>query len=154
MNSAEVFEIVFLLFLFGNFVLKYYLDRRQVRSIQINRGAVPAAFAGKITLEAHQKAADYSVERIKFGQLARITDLGFVLIATIGGLIQWIYGEVSGWLGGDIWAQIVIILCYGFLSSLIDLPFSWYSTFKIEAKYGFNTTTPARFIKDLLLSAV
>lgn len=141
MNSAEVFEIVFLLFLFGNFVLKYYLDRRQVRSIQINRGAVPAAFAGKITLEAHQKAADYSVERIKFGQLARITDLGFVLIATIGGLIQWIYGEVSGWLGGDIWAQIVIILCYGFLSSLIDLPFSWYSTFKIEAKYGFNTTT-------------
>lgn len=154
MNSAEVFEIVFLLFLFGNFVLKYYLDRRQVRSIQINRGAVPAAFAGKITLEAHQKAADYSVERIKFGQLARITDLGFVLIATIGGLIQWIYGEVSGWLGGDIWAQIVFILCYGFLSSLIDLPFSWYSTFKIEAKYGFNTTTPARFIKDLLLSAV
>lgn len=154
MNSAEVFEIVFLLFLFGNFVLKYYLDRRQVRSIQINRGAVPAAFAGKITLEAHQKAADYSVERIKFGQLARITDLGFVLIATLGGLIQWIYGEVSGWLGGDIWAQIVIILCYGFLSSLIDLPFSWYSTFKIEAKYGFNTTTPARFIKDLLLSAV
>lgn len=154
MNSAEVFEIVFLLFFIGNFVLKYYLDRRQVRSIQINRGAVPAAFAGKITLEAHQKAADYSVERIKFGQLARITDLGFVLIATIGGLIQWIYGEVSGWLGGDIWAQIVIILCYGFLSSLIDLPFSWYSTFKIEAKYGFNTTTPARFIKDLLLSAV
>ena len=88
MNSDEVFEIIFLLFLFGNFVLKYYLDRRQVRSIQINRGAVPAAFAGKITLEAHQKAADYSVERIKFGQLARITDLGFVLIATIGGLIQ------------------------------------------------------------------
>lgn len=88
MNSAEVFEIVFLLFLFGNFVLKYYLDRRQVRSIQINRGAVPAAFAGKITLEAHQKAADYSVERIKFGQLARITDLGFVLIATIGGLFS------------------------------------------------------------------
>ena len=73
MNSAEIFEIVFLLFLFGNFVLKYYLDRRQVRSIQINRGAVPAAFAGKITLEAHQKAADYSVERIKFGQLARTT---------------------------------------------------------------------------------
>ena len=45
-------------------------------------------------------------------------------------------------------------MCYGFLSSLIDLPFSWYSTFKIEAKYGFNTTTLARFIKDLLLSAV
>ena len=80
MNSAAAFEIVFILFLFGNFVLKYYLDRRQVQSILRNRGAVPLAFAGKISLEAHQKAADYSVERIKFGQLTRITDLGFVLI--------------------------------------------------------------------------
>lgn len=154
MNSAAAFEIVFILFLFGNFVLKYYLDRRQVQSILRNRGAVPLAFAGKISLEAHQKAADYSVERIKFGQLTRITDLGFVLIATFGGLIQWIYGEVYGWFGADILAQIVIILGYALLSSLIDLPFSWYSTFRIEAKYGFNTTTPARFVKDLLLSGI
>ena len=134
MNSAAAFEIVFILFLFGIFVLKYYLDRRQVQSILRNRGAVPLAFAGKISLEAHQKAADYSVERIKFGQLTRITDLGFVLIATFGGLIQWIYGEVYGWFGADILAQIVIILGYALLSSLIDLPFSWYSTFRIEAK--------------------
>lgn len=154
MNSAAAFEIVFILFLFGNFVLKYYLDRCQVQSILRNRGAVPLAFAGKISLEAHQKAADYSVERIKFGQLTRITDLGFVLIATFGGLIQWIYGEVYGWFGADILAQIVIILGYALLSSLIDLPFSWYSTFRIEAKYGFNTTTPARFVKDLLLSGI
>lgn len=154
MNSAAAFEIVFILFLFGTFVLKYYLDRRQVQSILRNRGAVPLAFAGKISLEAHQKAADYSVERIKFGQLTRITDLGFVLIATFGGLIQWIYGEVYGWFGADILAQIVIILGYALLSSLIDLPFSWYSTFRIEAKYGFNTTTPARFVKDLLLSGI
>ena len=154
MNSAAAFEIVFILFLFGNFVLKYYLDRRQVQSILRNRGAVPLAFACKISLEAHQKAADYSVERIKFGQLTRITDLGFVLIATFGGLIQWIYGEVYGWFGADILAQIVIILGYALLSSLIDLPFSWYSTFRIEAKYGFNTTTPARFVKDLLLSGI
>ena len=154
MNSAAAFEIVFILFLFGNFVLKYYLDRRQVQSILSNRGAVPLAFAGKISLEAHQKAADYSVERIKFGQLTRITDLGSVLIATFGGLIQWIYGEVYGWFGADILAQIVIILGYALLSSLIDLPFSWYSTFRIEAKYGFNTTTPARFVKDLLLSGI
>lgn len=55
MNSAAAFEIVFILFLFGNFVLKYYLDRRQVQSILRNRGAVPLAFAGKISLEAHQK---------------------------------------------------------------------------------------------------
>lgn len=115
MNSAAAFEIVFILFLFGTFVLKYYLDRRQVQSILRNRGAVPLAFAGKISLEAHQKAADYSVERIKFGQLTRITDLGFVLIATFGGLIQWIYGEVYGWFGADILAQIVIILGYALL---------------------------------------
>lgn len=88
MNSAAAFEIVFILFLFGNFVLKYYLDRRQVQSILRNRGAVPLAFAGKISLEAHQKAADYSVERIKFGQLTRITDLGFVLTATFRRTVQ------------------------------------------------------------------
>lgn len=152
MNSYKTFETLFLFFLFGNVFLKYYLDLRQARAIRANRNEVPSAFAGKISLAAHQKAADYSLENLKFRQLNRLVSLGFILIATYGGLIEWIYLLFTGWLGNGIFSQILIIFAYALISGLIDLPFSWYSTFHIEAKYGFNTTTKARFFKDLLLS--
>lgn len=153
MNYSSAFETLFLFFLFGGFALKYYLDCREIRCIRENRGKVPEAFAEKITLEAHQKAADYSIENVRFGELSRLVSLGLTLILTVGGLLQIIYLMTTGWLGNTILAQVVIILLIGFISGLIDLPFSWYQTFKIEAKYGFNTTTLARFIKDTLMSA-
>lgn len=153
MNSYKLFETFFLIFLFGNVFLKYYLDVRQAHSIRAHRGAVPTAFSGKISLEAHQKAADYSLENLKFRQLNRLVSLGFILIATYGGLIEWVYLLFTGWLGSDICSQILIVFSYALISALIDLPFSWYSTFSIEAKYGFNKTTKARFFKDLLLSS-
>ena len=104
-----------------------------------HRSAVPEAFSKKITLQAHQKAADYSIETIRFSQKERWVSLLFLLIATFGGLIQLIYDFFTSWLGNGIWSQILIVGVFALISSLVDLPFSWISQFKIEEKYGFNT---------------
>lgn len=152
MTNAQIFETLFLIFLFGDFALKFYLDYRQIKYVRKHRHSVPHAFAERVSLEAHQKAADYTVDNIRLQEIARAVTLVFVLILTLGGLLQWIYEISVGWLSDGILAQVLMVLICGFLSSAIELPFSWYSTFKVEAKYGFNNTTKQRFVKDLLLS--
>lgn len=148
------FSIIFIVFLVVDTCLKLWLDKREINSILKNRSAVPEAFAQKITLKAHQKAADYSVEKIRFAQNERWASLLFLLIATFGGLIQIIYDFFTSWLGTGIWAQILIVGLFALISSFIDLPFSWISQFKIEEKYGFNTMKQSQFFKDLGLSAI
>lgn len=154
MSNAQCFELIFLLFLFGDLFLKLYLDARQARSIRLHRDSVPKDFASAISLQAHQKAADYCLERIRFSRIEHVVDLVWLLILTLGGLISFIYRFYYQANGNDLLSQIFIVLTVAFLSALINLPFQWYSAFHIEAKYGFNTMTPARFFKDLLLSAV
>lgn len=148
------FSIIFIVFLVINTCLKLWLDKREIASILRHRSAVPEAFAQKITLQAHQKAADYSIETIRFSQKERWVSLLFLLIATFGGLIQQIYDFFTAWLGNGIWTQISIVGVFALISSLVDLPFSWISQFKIEEKYGFNTMKKSQFFKDLGISTL
>lgn len=148
------FSILFIVFLVINTCLKLWLDKREIASILRHRSAVPEAFSKKITLQAHQKAADYSIETIRFSQKERWVSLLFLLIATFGGLIQLIYDFFTSWLGNGIWSQILIVGVFALISSLVDLPFSWISQFKIEEKYGFNTMKKSQFFKDLGISTL
>ncbi len=146
------FSIVFIIFLVLGTILKLWLEARQVRSIERNRNSVPSAFAEKISLAAHQKAADYTIAKIRFIQKERWTSLALLLVATFGGLIQFIYDFVIQWLGSGLFAQIIIVGAFAFVNALIDVPFSWAAQFKLEASFGFNTMTKEQFFRDLMLS--
>lgn len=149
---ATAFSVLFIIFLIVDTALKFWLDSREINCIKAHRSAVPEAFAQKITLQAHQKAADYSIENIKFGQKERWFNLLFLLIATFGGLIQLIYDCFTAWFGSGLITQILIVGCFAIISSILDLPFSWIHQFKLEEKYGFNTMKPKQFFKDLGVS--
>ncbi|MCD8338773.1 MAG: M48 family metallopeptidase [Burkholderiales bacterium] len=149
---AISFAVVFLCFLALDTGLKFWLDARQIKSVEDHREEVPKAFAKKITLEAHRKAADYTIAKIKFVQKERWVGLAVILIATFGGLIEFIYMNVTEWLGNGILAQIIIVGAFSLFNELVDLPFSWAAQFGLEQKFGFNTMKPAQFFKDLALS--
>jgi STE24 endopeptidase len=68
-DHSLVFTLVFSAVLVLGLLTKFYLASRQIRHVARNRGAVPAAFAGTIPLEAHQKAADYTIAKARFGML-------------------------------------------------------------------------------------
>lgn len=154
MSDTKLFESLFLIFFFTGLALKYYLDMRQLKSVRTHRGAVPASFTERVTLQAHQKAADYTTECIRYGFLARLVSAAVVLLLTYGGILEDLYLFFTGLLGNSLWAQVLIVLGAGLISEVVDIPFSAYETFRIEARYGFNTTTVSRFIKDLGLSFV
>jgi len=146
--------VIFLLFLVLGTGLQIWLTRRHKTYVQIHQHAVPDAFTEKISLTDHQKAANYTLAKISFGQKMLVIEVLVLLLWTLGGLLDmldqtWRYLEWP-----ELWTGVAVFLSYGILSSLIDLPSDIYSTFRLEARFGFNRTTPGLFVTDMLKGLV
>ncbi|MES2954043.1 MAG: M48 family metallopeptidase, partial [Pseudomonadota bacterium] len=136
---------------------KFYLASRQIRHVARHRDAVPAAFAGTISLASHQKAADYTITKARFGLLELAYGaamlLGWTLLGGIDALNQALAG--SGLAAyGSLVPQLALLAIFGLVSGLLDLPFTLYSTFRIEERFGFNKMSFKLWLGDLLKSTL
>ena len=150
----NTFSVLFLLAVAIATGTRLWLARRHVQHIQANRPQVPAEFASAITLEAHQKAADYSSAKTRFGIAHTLADSAVLLILTFGGLLQLLQSWAGSWIGNEVLSGTAFIALFVVVTSLIDLPFSWYKTFNIEARFGFNKMTLVMWLGDLVKSAL
>ncbi len=148
-SASYAFTLTFAVVLLAGLVLKYWLATRQVRHVARHRGAVPAAFAGTVTLAAHQKAADYPLAklRVDLAELATGTVilLGWTLLGGLDALNQ----ALLSFMAPGLWQQLALLACFALIGGLLDLPFSWWRTFVVEERFGFNKTTPALWLSDL-----
>ncbi|HTS54475.1 MAG TPA: M48 family metallopeptidase [Burkholderiales bacterium] len=149
----NTFSIAFLSALTVATVTRLWLTRRHTQHIQAHRSAVPVEFAEQIALEAHQKAADYSSAKTRFAMVRTLVDSGLLLLLTLGGVLQLLDSWAASWFSGEILRGTALIALFAAATSLIDLPFSWYRTFSIEARFGFNKMTPGMWLADLAKSA-
>lgn len=141
------------LFLFAltlNVLIEVWLNIKNQFHIGKHRQSVPEEFSEMVTLEAHQKAADYSRAKLQLGRLGLFYDAAILLFMTLGGGFQEIYNLWLTTALEPVWRDVAFLLSALWLVSLLHLPFSIISTFKIEAEFGFNKTTPLKFITDLL----
>jgi STE24 endopeptidase len=143
------FTILFLAMLALSVVIRTWLSQRQISHIMAHRASVPDAFEGKISLDEHQKAADYTVTKTRFGRLPMLYDAGLLLIWTLGGGLDWLDQAVIAEGFSPVTTGIIVILAFMLISSLLELPFSIYTTFVIEERFGFNRTTLKTFIIDI-----
>ncbi len=148
------FTLLFLLMLAVSLTLRFWLSQRQINHVLAHQAEVPTAFAGKISLPEHQKAADYTITKTRFGRLPMLYDAGLLLLWTLGGGLDWLDQTVRALGYSEIVTGIIVLLGFALISSLLDLPFSIYSTFVIEEKFGFNRTTPKTFVIDMLKGAM
>jgi len=151
MNS---FSLVFLALLGASLLIQLWLARRHIRHIAGHRAAVPAAFADTIPLAAHQKAADYTIAKTRFGRIDGLIGAALLVLWTLGGGLElldqaWRSLGLSPLVTGS-----VFILSAFVLMAVLELPSSLYQTFVLEARFGFNKTTPATFIADLAKQAL
>lgn len=141
---------LFLIALFSNLIIEVWLNIKNQRHIGAHRDKVPDEFSEVVSLDAHQKAADYSRAKLQLGRLGLVYDVLIILFMTLGGGFQEIYNL---WLNSGlepIWRDVLFLMSTLWVLSLLHLPFSIISTFKIESEFGFNKTTPMKFITDLL----
>jgi STE24 endopeptidase len=142
---------LFLAALFASLGVRLWLSWRQGRSVRTHRGTVPAAFAESIPLEAHQKAADYTLARLRLGRVAAPARAALLVAFTLGGGLA---ALARFWDQGTLLAGVAFVLSALFLAELCLLPFAIYRTFVLEERFGFNRTTVALFLSDLLKQAL
>jgi STE24 endopeptidase len=146
----NTFTLVFLLALALTAVVKIWLARRHQAFVEAHRNRVPVQFAEKITLEAHQKAADYTRAKVALNMVNVALDVAVLLAFTLAGGLQALDQFWQGVLGDGIRRGLALIASVVVIGALIDLPLSLYRTFGVEARFGFNKMTPKLFIMDLL----
>jgi STE24 endopeptidase len=132
-------------------LIRIWLGLRHVAHVQHHRDQVPTAFDGNISLEAHQKAADYTSDKTKLVIIEAAAQALLLALLTLGGGLQWI---------DDIWRNVLpnheiirgaLVICSAMIvSGLIDLPFEYYKTFVVDEQFGFNKMTRTMFFSDLV----
>ena len=146
---AHTFTAVFLAALGVSLGLRLWLARRHERHVATHRAAVPSAFADRVTLPAHQKAADYTIARTRCERVETLLDGGVLVALTLGGVLGGLVAWTGSLAAGPLWQDLALIVAVGVLASMLALPFSWWRTFVIEARFGFNRMTVRLWLADL-----
>ena len=147
---ASTLTLVFIGLLIITTLTRLWLGSRQVTHVQANRAQVPTAFAADISLEAHQKAADYSSAKTKLALVEIVVQALLLLAFTLGGGLQWLDDAWRNVLPNAEIVRGALVICSAMLvSALIDIPFEYYKTFSVDEKFGFNKMTPSMFFSDL-----
>jgi STE24 endopeptidase len=143
------FTFIFLLFFGFTVAFRLWLKWRHIHFVRAHRDNVPADFAERIALPAHQKAADYTVDRSKAAIFATLIEAALLLAFTLGGGLAALHDFWSLRLDGLPYG-LAMVFSVTIISGLIDLPLSLYSQFVIEARHGFNRMTIGLFFADLV----
>lgn len=138
----------------GGLLLKLWLATRQIRHVAQHRHEVPAAFRQTIPLAAHQKAADYTLTKLRLGLLELAVGAAVLLGWTLLGGLNALNQGLLAVLGGGMVQQLALLAAFVVIGAVIDLPFTLYQTFVVEERFGFNKITWRLWLTDLAKSAV
>lgn len=149
-TASFAFTALFCALLVLGLVIRTVLASRQIRHVARHRGTVPAAFSDTISAAAHQKAADYTITKTRFGMLEIAIDAALLLGWTLLGGLNWLNQTLLAAMGGGMVQQLALLGSFALIGGLITLPLGWYATFRIEERFGFNKMTPSLWLGDLL----
>lgn len=146
--------LAFAMMLALQLLVQLWLNTRQVHHVAAHRHQVPAAFATHITLSAHQKAADYTLAKARLGLVhlawGTFILLGWTLLGGLNLLNQTLLQSMDAGMA----QQLALLAAFALISGVLDLPFSLYQTFVLEARFGFNKSTLPLWLGDLLKSTL
>jgi STE24 endopeptidase len=133
----------------ANAAVQLWLASRQVSAVEAHRERIPEPFAGRLSAEDHRKAADYTAAKIRLGNVDTLINTGVTLALTVGGGIAAIDAlwRRTGW--SEPWLGLAVMASVAAVIGVVGLPVSLWRTFRLEARFGFNRTTPMIFLADL-----
>src|SRR5690554_2424805 len=151
-----MFTLLFVAFLLTDVLLRLWLASRQIRHVRQHRDQVPEAFAARISLHSHRRAADYTVEKMRLGMVERLVEAIVLVGFTLLGGLQFLDLQLGYLFDNEMLRQLALIGAVFAIMGVIGLPFAIYNKFRLEQRFGFNRVTPSLFLMDcvktLLLS--
>ena len=151
--QSSALTLLFAAALIASLLVRFYLATRQMRHVAAHRNAVPAAFIPQVSLEAHQKAADYTLAKGRLSLLEIAIGgallLAWTLLGGLDALNQWLLNTVQPrW--GNMPYQLALLAAFALIGGLLDLPMDLYRTFHVEQRFGFNRMTWRLYAVDML----
>ena len=147
--SSPLFTWIFLIALAASLGIRVWLARRQIAHVTAHRDATPVAFADRVDAAAHRKAADYTVAKQRFGIVETLVDAAVLVALTLGGGLAWLLASTETLELPPLVRDLLLLVGVALAGGIVALPFSWWRTFRLEERFGFNRTTLAVWLADL-----
>jgi STE24 endopeptidase len=132
-----------------------WLNRRSVRA---HAGVVPEAFRDTVDAATYAKSVDYTLAKSRFGLVSDLWETAVLLAVLFSGVLPRSFAAMREAAGTSAWVDALWMFAVGFGLSLPSLPFEWWAQFRLEDRFGFNTTSQATWwgdrVKGLILAAV
>lgn len=155
LTPSELATLVFCIALVAYAATRVWLASRQIRAVARHRDAVPVEFRETIPLATHQRAASYTIAKLRFGFVELIVSLAVLLGWTLLGGLDALNHLLLHWIGPRPLLQpLALLAAFAIISGLIDLPATLYQTFVIEERFGFNHMTWRIWFADLVKSTL
>lgn len=153
-DFSFLLSIAFAAALLLSVVLQLWLNARQARHVHSHSGAVPQAFKATVSLADHQKAATYTLAKLRLNNWQIVINAVVLLAWTLFGGLSLLNSWLLDLMGVGMTQQLALLVGVMLVSGLIDLPLSWWVTFQLEARFGFNNTTLKLWLSDLIKGAL
>jgi len=131
-------------------IAELWLSRLNQQHVRAHAAEVPAVFRGMIDLTTYRRSVDYTLAKSRFGEVVTLFDAVLLLGLLFGGGLPWAFEKFTAAFGTSVWAMAGFLFAVGVTLSLLGLPFEWYAQFKLEDRFGFNTTTVKTWVLDRL----
>jgi STE24 endopeptidase len=155
---AELFAWLAAALILARWLAELWLARLNRRHVRAHAGTVPEPLKDMIDPATYAQSVEYTLARSRFGQAEDLYNVAVLLVVLFSGVLPWGFHLFAGWLGESAPAMAAFLLAAGLVLSLPGLPFDWYDQFRLEGRFGFNTTTAATWwldrLKALLLAVV
>lgn len=127
------------------------LNRREVLRHANNP---PAEVAAMVDAETHRRGTAYTLAKNRFGVVSLVFEAGVLALLLGSGVLPWLFAQMGAWAPSAKWDDALFILAAVMLAGVPGLPFDWWETFRLEARFGFNQTTPRLWVADKIKGTV
>ncbi len=142
------FAIIALALILARAVTELWLSRLNQCHVRTHRNEVPPVFRGVMDESTYRRSIDYTLARSRFGNIVNVFDAAVLVAVLFSGLLPWAFERFSASFSTSILAMAGFLFVTGIALSIPGLPFAWYAQFKIEERFGFNTTTTRTWVLD------
>jgi STE24 endopeptidase len=142
------FATIALVLILARATTELWLSRLNQRHVCAQTNEVPPAFREIIDEPTYRRSVDYTLAKSRFEDIANLFDAGLLIALLFSGVLAWAFERFSASFGTSILAMAGFLFVTGIALSIPGLPFAWYAQFKLEERFGFNTTTTRTWILD------
>jgi len=144
------FAVIALVLILARATAELWLSRLNQLHVRAHADEVPPAFREMVDEPTYRRSVDYTLAKSRFGDVVTLFDAVLLIAVLFSGILPWAFGKFTTAFGTSVLAMAGFLFVTGVALSIVSLPFAWYAQFKLEDRFGFNTTTVKTWVLDRL----